>query len=307
VDMLRADPGRFALVLLDIQMPVMDGFQAIALIRGELGLDLPVLAMTAGVMEHERERCIAAGMNGFIAKPLDGEQLLEEIARHLPQAEASPAALPPEAIAGDADGVFDVSSLVNEADADDGNARIMATLIGALVDAGSGELDQLADAWREDRLPAAARTLHGLRGSIGSLGARRFAAAALALERALHATPDDYSQLDRLLLSAREELGATLRAAAAWLALRQQPPDGAPAVAVAELSDLGHLLGERNLAACELFARIEPGLAPLVGAEVAQQLRLAMRFLDFETAAALLAADPAANARAQATTLGASS
>ncbi|WP_426173641.1 CHASE domain-containing protein [Massilia sp. TWR1-2-2] len=306
VDMLRADPGRFALVLLDIQMPVMDGFQAIALIRGELALDLPVLAMTAGVMEHERERCIAAGMNGFIAKPLDAERLLEEIARHLPPADAAPAAAPPDAAAGDADGVFDVSSLVDEADADDGNARIMASLIGALVDAGSGELDQVADAWREQRLPAAARTLHGLRGSIGSLGAWRFAAAALALERALHATPGDHARLDQLLLSAQAELGATLHAAAAWLARRRQPA-AAAAVAGDELSRLGLLLGERNLAACELFARIEPGLAPLVGAEVAQQLRLAMRVLDFESAAALLAGDPAAYLRSQAAMLGASS
>jgi PAS domain S-box-containing protein len=307
VDMLRADPGRFALVLLDIQMPVMDGFQAIALIRGELALELPVLAMTAGVMEHERERCIAAGMNGFIAKPLDAEQLFDEIARHLPQAAAAPAAAPPDAAASDAGGVFDVSSLVNEADADDGNAGIMAALIGAVVDTGTDELDQVADAWREDRLPAAARTLHAMRGAIGSLGARRFAAAALALERAMHARPDDHALLDQLLLSAQQELGATLRAAAAWLARRQPPVAGASASAVtgAELSDLGRLLGERNLAACELFARIEPGLEPLVGAEVAQQLRLAMRVLDFETAAALLAAEPAATVRTQAALLGA--
>ena len=183
----------------------------------------------------------------------------------------------------------------------------MAALIGALVNTGTGELDEVADAWREDRLPAAARTLHGLRGSIGSLGARRFAAAALALERALHATPGDHALLDQLLLSAKEELGATLRAAAAWLARRQQQPGGAAAVTGDELRRLCHLLGERNLAACEVFARIEPGLAPLVGAEVAQQLRLAMRVLDFESAAALLAGDPAAHVRTQPALLGAHS
>jgi PAS domain S-box-containing protein len=304
VDMLRANPGRFALVLLDIQMPVMDGFQAIALIRGELGLDLPVLAMTAGVMEHERERCIAAGMNGFIAKPLDGAQLIEEIARHLPRAAAQSAAARPGAAAPESDGVFDVSSLVNEADADESNARIMVALIGALVDAGTDALDQLADAWRDDRVPAAARTLHGLRGSVGSLGARRFAAAALALERAMHATPGDHARLDQLLRSAQEELGATLRAAAAWLARQQQRSAGATAISGPELGHLGHLLRERNIAACELFARIEPALAPLVGVEVAQQLRLAMRVLDFERAAVLLANHLASHGQPQATPLG---
>ena len=61
----------------------MDGFEATARIRAELGLTLPVLAMTAGVMESEREQCIACGMNDFIAKPIDVEQMLRAIQRNL--------------------------------------------------------------------------------------------------------------------------------------------------------------------------------------------------------------------------------
>jgi len=68
---------------MDVQMPVMDGFSATRLIREELGLTLPVIAMTAGVMESEREQCIAAGMDDFIAKPIDVEQMFGTIRRHL--------------------------------------------------------------------------------------------------------------------------------------------------------------------------------------------------------------------------------
>jgi signal transduction histidine kinase/CheY-like chemotaxis protein len=83
VALLRASDGSYDLVLMDVQMPVMDGFTATRAIRGELRLDLPVIAMTAGVMASEREQCIAAGMNDFIGKPIDVEQMFETVARHL--------------------------------------------------------------------------------------------------------------------------------------------------------------------------------------------------------------------------------
>jgi signal transduction histidine kinase/CheY-like chemotaxis protein/integral membrane sensor domain MASE1 len=85
VDLLRTESHRYDLVLMDVQMPEMDGFEATGLIRSELKLTLPVLAMTAGVMASEREQCIASGMNDFIAKPIDVEEMLRTILRHLPE------------------------------------------------------------------------------------------------------------------------------------------------------------------------------------------------------------------------------
>ncbi|MYM35843.1 response regulator [Duganella sp. FT94W] len=82
VNLLRADAG-YDVVLMDVQMPVMDGFSATRIIRGELGLALPVIAMTAGVMASEREQCTEAGMDDFIAKPIDVEQMFTTLARHV--------------------------------------------------------------------------------------------------------------------------------------------------------------------------------------------------------------------------------
>jgi CheY-like chemotaxis protein len=76
----------FDLILMDVQMPKMDGYTATRAIRRELRLHLPVLAMTAGVMASEREQCVAAGMDDFIGKPLDVEQMMSTILRHLPAA-----------------------------------------------------------------------------------------------------------------------------------------------------------------------------------------------------------------------------
>ncbi len=75
VDRLR-DGAHFDVILMDVQMPVMDGFAATRLIRNELKLTTPVIAMTAGVMEEERESCSAAGMDAFVGKPIDVAHML---------------------------------------------------------------------------------------------------------------------------------------------------------------------------------------------------------------------------------------
>jgi CheY-like chemotaxis protein len=84
VERLGQSGAQYDLVLMDVQMPEMDGFEATRRIRADLGLTLPILAMTAGVMSSEREQCIACGMNDFIAKPIDVDDMLRTIARNLP-------------------------------------------------------------------------------------------------------------------------------------------------------------------------------------------------------------------------------
>ena len=72
----------FDLVLMDVQMPVMDGYQATQAIRNEMGLtDLPIIAMTAHAMESDQEKCLEAGMNDYIAKPVELDQLFSIITR----------------------------------------------------------------------------------------------------------------------------------------------------------------------------------------------------------------------------------
>ncbi|MCP5325312.1 MAG: PAS domain S-box protein [Oceanospirillaceae bacterium] len=79
LETLRDKAPLFDLVLMDVQMPVMDGFEATRKIRYELRQNIPILAMTAGVMASERQSCIDAGMDDFIAKPIDISQMLTVI------------------------------------------------------------------------------------------------------------------------------------------------------------------------------------------------------------------------------------
>jgi CheY-like chemotaxis protein len=81
LDALEREP--FDVVLMDIQMPVMDGFQTTARIRAreqETGQHLPIVAMTAHAMKGDRERCFEAGMDAYVAKPLQTEDLFSAIA-----------------------------------------------------------------------------------------------------------------------------------------------------------------------------------------------------------------------------------
>ena len=83
VKMWEAQP--FDLVLMDVQMPDIDGFEATALIRKkerESGAHTPIIAMTAHAMSGDRERCLEAGMDDYISKPIRGPVLLELVAKY---------------------------------------------------------------------------------------------------------------------------------------------------------------------------------------------------------------------------------
>ena len=288
IDILRASPDAFDLVLLDIQMPVMDGFEASAVIRGELALRLPVLAMTAGVMLHERSRCIAAGMNGFIAKPIDFDQMVGEIGKHLPLAQPSDALQAPECatIASADNGIFDVSRLV---DLGNDQGSTLDGLLGMMLDAGTRDLDALDQGWGEAARVEAVRTLHTLRGSVGTFGARRFVCAVRKLEQAVR---DDASPtyLNEMLTDARNEMLATLAAASEWRSRWREEHEVVVATTVdaGQLAQLCQLLKGRNLAAGALFAKLESALPSLIGESATRAARAAVDRLDFTAALALI-------------------
>ena len=100
--MAALDWQTFDLVLMDVQMPEMDGFEATLAIRAHertTGRHLPIVAMTAHAMQGDRERCLEVGMDGYIAKPIQAKELLQAIATHVPPV-PSPAITAPVAAPG---------------------------------------------------------------------------------------------------------------------------------------------------------------------------------------------------------------
>ncbi|KIL99344.1 Sensory box histidine kinase/response regulator [Paramagnetospirillum magnetotacticum MS-1] len=98
----KAKTGHYDLILMDMQMPVMDGVTATREIRAMGFQDLPIIAMTANAMQADREKCLEAGMNDHIAKPIDPDSMFATMMKWLgrqPVAVAAPAASPDEAVA----------------------------------------------------------------------------------------------------------------------------------------------------------------------------------------------------------------
>lgn len=82
-----AKKTRPALILLDIQLPGMDGFAVLEELRKDPAFDsVPIIAVTSHAMAGDRERILAAGCNGYIEKPIDPDTFLEQVKRHLPDA-----------------------------------------------------------------------------------------------------------------------------------------------------------------------------------------------------------------------------
>jgi PAS domain S-box-containing protein len=195
----RVQQTRYALILMDVQMPELDGLQATRAIR-QLpgGRQVPILAMTANAFAEDRDACLAAGMNDHVAKPVVPQQLFETLARWLRRADAEAASQaqgePPPAPSGDRgwfDALAQVPGLQRSAGLHHAGGRADAYRAGLVQFArsyGQG-LAPVARVLDDGALPAQtaelAGALHSLRGAAATLGAQLLAARAQGLETAL--------------------------------------------------------------------------------------------------------------------------
>ncbi|MBI3228978.1 MAG: response regulator [Burkholderiales bacterium] len=214
---LSAEDASFDMILMDLQMPVMDGLTTTKKIRQEMQLDIPIIAMTASVLASEREACKTVGMNDFIAKPISANILLTTILPHLRS--RKPSVVPPP-LATTASRSFDLGQLVNLKENDPTYRAMLCNLVKNMVTRAPQQMEEALLAWQDGRIEDAARVMHTMRGSIGTLGAVDFAAAARALELALHAL--DTEDIARLFDATNHELRSTISAAESWLSQQQE-------------------------------------------------------------------------------------
>jgi signal transduction histidine kinase/CheY-like chemotaxis protein/HPt (histidine-containing phosphotransfer) domain-containing protein len=217
IDVLRNGAHRYQMVLMDMQMPVLDGFSATRIIREELKLDLPVIAMTAGVLPSERHRCTEAGISDFIAKPVVVEEMMSVIERHLPGKPGGPAVTAPAAPADTATPgqVFSMDSLMRVMGKDAKGRAVMFNMVRGALESGMQPLDDADAALRAGRPGEAARILHSLRGAVGVLGAKRLVKATLDAESAIKAGAP--GSIPSALASVRFELEQVLAQGRRWL------------------------------------------------------------------------------------------
>ena len=180
----------FDLVLMDLQMPVMDGFQATRLIRARPEhADMPILAMTAHALDTERDRCLTCGMNGHISKPIKVSALYETLQGFLSLSGSAQAAVNVRSIevmeSTESNGLnlpgFDTASALQRLA---GNQKLYRTLLERFYNSyhafGAEIESQLADGKLED----AQRGAHTIKGLAGTIGHQGLMDAALAMETA---------------------------------------------------------------------------------------------------------------------------
>ena len=181
---------RFDLVIMDLQMPVMDGYRTTRHLRSVLGLDVPVIAMTASAIKGERLRCLEAGMDDYMSKPFEFADFYRHLLRLLGKD-------PQEQLPVDrrtSTEIFDLSLLLEVGDADyisDIIEAYLESLPGQLV-----ELEAAAEAADHDRL---LRIAHRLLGSTAMLKAPGLADRLGRLERLAKEEADGRSLVEELL------------------------------------------------------------------------------------------------------------
>jgi len=301
LSMLADGSARYDAVLMDLQMPVMDGFEAAAAIRAMGETKLPILAMTANAMEEDRRRALEAGMNGFLAKPIDVDELVNALRSITGRGKATPDdatdadAAQPLPVPGQLPGLLPGIDLKATLPRFGGNFAGFAAVLRRFEHSQGGVLDEVRSLLAAGDRVRAGQLIHRLRGVAANLGATEVAGQALDLEQALRSDPEPALTL-RL---ARLE-GAMATVLETARSLPEDPALAPPGGAVAEseteqrplrdaLAHLRNLLQNNNMKAMASFASLRPALARLAP-DAVQPLADAVATLRFDAAASLVTA-----------------
>ena len=314
LERLAADgPEAYDVVLMDLQMPVLDGYEAVRRLRAMPRFDrLPVLAMTAHAMAGERERCLALGMQGHIAKPIDAPALFKQLQAYRPPGSVDlpdPDDLQTPSLAANAVGGVaaaeappidedaPVLPLIDGVDTQrvlahcDGNAALARRLLRGFGNdhaAGVADWARWIDAgdW-----PTLARAAHTLRGLAGTLGADELRDASAGLEAAIQVAD---AEAARPALSALDN--ALARVLNALIAVSEQlsvspmttvqagPPGQAPRPPKPDLETLAQLLRDSDSNALDWWHQNERALMAHLPPVPLRQLSAAMSRVDFDAA-----------------------
>ncbi len=307
VDKARASP--YDAVLMDIQMPELDGLQATAELRRDRRFaDLPIIAMTAHAMSGDRERSLAAGMNDHVAKPIDPDALFAVLLRwvrpgeresvaKIPPSQSQPTTRPEAASPRieELPGIDCATGLRRVA----GNEALYGKLLLDFHRDYATSVDRIGSAIREDRLTDAERQVHTLKGVAGNIGAMELHRTAQELDSALRL--GDLAKAGTLLPDVERELSQVIQglkplaeqAAAAQAETEASRAGSAGAVDRLALQSairtLADLVRKNNPEAEDAVENIRAALKGSRGKEV-ERIAQALDLFDFRGAAKALTA-----------------
>jgi len=300
----------FDAVLMDIQMPVMDGYSATRLLREDASLaNLPIIAMTANAMASDRDACLAAGMNAHVGKPFKLAELVELLQKltglgHPPKAPDTPPApmLNPSRMPEPALPRIDAVDMAGALERLGGNSALYARVLQSYLADIAGQPEQLAQALESADWNAAERLLHTLKGLSATMGASYMAAVARKAELAIKAAKASDTAHDSPVIG---ELQSNFYAAVvATQAVMGQVAKTCVAANVAPLApepasewvddrhvlllQLWQLLNASDMSALQVFEQLQQN-ATLANTDEFAALTRAMAAFDFAQAAEVCA------------------
>jgi PAS domain S-box-containing protein len=297
-ELVKSQPRGFDVVLMDVQMPLLDGLEATRRIRGQLNLtQLPIIALTAGAMTSERQQVIETGMTDFISKPFNPQALVSTIRRHVkPAGLERPLQIdvPGEVLARASESWPEIEGI---------DSKIARERLLDDVDLFRSSLARLVDEFSGDPTPPPAadpgalvlhgRRMHKLRGCAGLIGALAIQLLATEVETACAASQTGTAgrltvRLDALLRQLRIDAAPTLLAAS--LQVEDPGVAGDTPLEPQVLIDLIDLLRRQSLSALTRFMAVGPQLRRLLGEEPYAIVRRQMDDLKFDSAAEALEA-----------------
>ncbi|MDB5772546.1 MAG: domain S-box protein [Burkholderia sp.] len=298
-----AGPHEYSMVLMDLEMPDMDGHEATIAMRQEARFEhLPIIAMTAHALANVRERCLDEGMQDYVTKPINPEQLYDTLARWMTSAttddrvQHAPSAGEQQSHALPAlPGIDSQTGLSQVA----GNSRLYSTLLDRFRGSQRLAVEDVSQAIASGRYLDAVRRVHTLRGVAGSIGAREVQQAAETLELHLEQTADANladpelarhlraleQPLSRVVSGLDHHFGSNSHPAPAPVAAADVSVEAATA-ALAELDTLLDAFSGRSLA---YFDSVKPDLRQLLDEVTLDRLSDHIRQFEFEEARELLA------------------
>jgi len=300
VDMVEA--GEYHLVIMDMQMPVMDGPTAARMIRQDRNRrDLPILALTANALAEDRAICLEAGMDDYLAKPVDPAELETRIRACTAEADRhQPAG--PDARSGDPEAAVsspdDASSRTPGMDLDlvmrrlGSNRNLLIKLARMFLDRHAGDLERLEAAIRAGDRQRACALAHSLKGTAGNLGATRLPGLAADLENRLRQKDATLEDLPGVFARAMEELTGTLHHLLESEGPASETPPAAsqPAMtrgeAAAALDHLRILCQENDTRAEDEFTQAREQFETIVNPRVVASVARALTIYDFRSAEA---------------------
>jgi PAS domain S-box-containing protein len=182
----KYEKEHFDLVLMDVQMPEVDGFEATQRIRQiekQKGGHIPIVAMTAHAMKGDREKCLAAGMDEYVPKPIKTQELhnvIENLAlKSIDQNKSGERPLDSQNADGATKDIFDLTKALQVVDGDKGLLKEITVMF---LEELQKNMEGIVQAIRKNDADALERAAHSLKGSVGNLGAKRAYGAAYRLE-----------------------------------------------------------------------------------------------------------------------------